>query len=420
MHRLIVSIVALALTVMPGKGIFAQEVPRPPALGTTIVDSPLTSEELFRPISCPTGQGSATFGSDGFRLSLAGPCGTNEDYAALPLTASNVTFPDGDVRVKFRVTEGIDKAQLGLDVRLQAGGWYRLAWQPASGMAYLAAYPSGKETILTQSTTVAKEASTDKVHTMALRAQGSQLWGLIDDAPILMASDAAFSAGAVGFDLLRTGPASDTQRVTVLAQGLQVSALAGSAPDRAPSVKTAGPTQSGPAVDRSTASGSCGPAPGSYGLTGLSAEMFGIGARTVPAIYYQVDYAVQYPTTLGLLVRYNDEIGGIEFILDTWGTPSTRGSHEGAWHADIRPEDQGEGDGYTISSGKYDGPANSQWLSRLQSGYSGRGGIFPGGWTFSVYAGEWKLHGDTWKFDVDMSGPLGKFGCNVADDEAKN
>jgi len=169
-----------------------------------------------------------------------------------------------------------------------------------------------------------------------------------------------------------------------------------------------------------TASGSCGPAQGSYGLTGISAEMFGPGARTVPALYYKVDYALTYPTTLALLVRYNDEVGGIEFILNSWGTPGTQGSFEGVWRADIRPEEQGEGDGYTFGSGKFDGPANSQWLSGLQSSYNGRGGIYPGGWHFYIYMGEWKLVGDRYRFNPDVTGPIGKFGCAVADDEAKN
>ncbi len=121
------------------------------------------------------------------------------------------------------------------------------------------------------------------------------------------------------------------------------------------------------AAPGSTGSGSCGPAPEQYGLTGIAANMFGPGSRTVPALHYKVDYVVDNPTTLALLVRQNDEIGATEFILSSWPSSGTQGSYEGAWLADIRPEAQGAGFSVGPAVGRYDGPANSQWLMRSQS-----------------------------------------------------
>jgi hypothetical protein len=424
----------LLVTMIRVPDALAQQGAPPPELGATVVTTPLTSEGIFSAIQCPTGLSAATFGADGYRLSVGGRCRPEQDWAGLTPSTSAVTFPDGELQVKVKVTAGIQRALLALDVRLQTGGWYRLTWLPATGSANLATYPDGREKILAERTDLPREQELGTVHTMALRAQGSQLWGLIDDRPILMTSDAAFSVGGIGFDLLRTGSVDDAEQVSAVVQELRVSSLAGSPPDRiatvrgaasgasptptpSPAASTSQPSQA--AVARPTASGSCGPAPGQYGYTGLSASMFGLGARTVPAVYYKVDYALPSPTTLVLLFRYNDEVGGIEFIMDSWGAGEARASHEGALRADIRPEHQGFGNSLAIGSGKYDGPSNSQWTSRLQSNYTGRGGLMPGGYFFYVYMGEWKLQGDTYRFAPDVTGPIGKFGCNVADDEAK-
>lgn len=436
---IIVLILAFALR---SPGVNAQDVAPPPALGPAVVTSPLTSEEIFSALSCPTGLTSVLPSPDGLRLTVGGRCRPGEDWAGVTPSTSAVTFPDGEVQIKVKVTAGIERALLAVDVRLQTGGWYRLSWLPASGEAYLATYPQGRETVLARRNDIPRDQDLGKVHTLALRAQGSRLWGLIDDRPVLMATDAAFSVGGIGLDLLRMGSVDDTEPVSAIVQELRVSPIAGSPQDRLPTVRGATPVTAPaanpvpaaapaaspapsagvapqPTVARSIATGSCGPARGQYGYTGISASMFGYGARTVPAVYFKVDYALQYPTTLALLFRYNDEIGGIEFISDSWPAAGLQGSYEGDVRAEIRPERQGAGDGVIIGSGRFDGPANSQWTSRLQSDYAGQGGLRPGGYFFYVYMGEWRLEQGTWKFHPDVTGPIGKFGCDVADDEAK-
>ena len=82
------------------------------------------------------------------RLSVAGRCRSDEDWAGVTPSTSAITFPDGEVRIKVKVTAGIERALLALDVRLQSGNWYRLTWLPASGSAYLATHPQGRESIL--------------------------------------------------------------------------------------------------------------------------------------------------------------------------------------------------------------------------------------------------------------------------------
>jgi len=170
-----------------------------------------------------------------------------------------------------------------------------------------------------------------------------------------------------------------------------------------------------------SAGGSCGPAPGVYGRTGVGAEEFGGPGNTVPAIYYRVDYNLSSPSVIGVIARYNDDLG-LSFVLAVFQSQGTGGSFENVWQADIRPENAGWNNSLASATGRYDGPATSQ---RLRGGpaqsYYATGGLTPGGWSFYIYTGEVRYddaHG--YHYVADERGYLGKFACNVADNDAKN
>lgn len=171
-----------------------------------------------------------------------------------------------------------------------------------------------------------------------------------------------------------------------------------------------------------SAGGSCGPAPGVYGRQGVGAEEFGAPGNTVPALYYRIDYNVLAPTQIGVILRRDDDLGtgGVLTVFNTGG--GTGGSFESAWRADIRPENQGYHNSVGPSTGRFDGPATSQ---RLRGGpaqsYYLSGGLTPGGWHFYIYTGVVRYdEGIGYRFIVDEAGYLGKFVCNVADNDAKN
>ena len=170
-----------------------------------------------------------------------------------------------------------------------------------------------------------------------------------------------------------------------------------------------------------SAGGSCGPAPGQYGLTGVGADQFGPPGTTVPASYYKIDYNVVSPTWIGVIVRRDDDLGS-GGVLTAFLTQGTGGSYEGVWRADIRPENQGWQNSVGPSTGRFDGPATSQRTrgGPGQSFYTA-GGHNPGGYHFYLYTGEFRFGPDNVnRWVADETAYLGKFVCNVADNDAKN
>lgn len=178
-----------------------------------------------------------------------------------------------------------------------------------------------------------------------------------------------------------------------------------------------------PASAQSTpsAGGTCGPAPGAYGQTGVGADQYGGANETVPAVYYRIDYNVASPTMIGVILRRDDDLG-TGGLLTVFSSNGTGGTYEGAWRADIRPENQGWQNSVGPTIGRADGPTTSQ-RSRggaAQSFYTS-GGIQPGGWYFYVYTGEARYNeARGYHFVVDEKGFLGEFVCNVSDDDGKN
>src|SRR5436305_12590405 len=84
-----------------------------------------------------------------------------------------------------------------------------------------------------------------------------------------------------------------------------------------------------------SASGSCGPAAGQYGWTDVN------GSTEVTNLYYAVNYSgVPAPTTVGVIIRYNDnlnqQIGQAAFTAE-----NSAGTFEGALRANTDPALQG-------------------------------------------------------------------------------
>jgi len=190
-----------------------------------------------------------------------------------------------------------------------------------------------------------------------------------------------------------------------------------------------------------SASGSCGSSPGAYGWTDVN------GNTEVTGLYYQVNYSgVPAPTTVGVIIRYNDnlnqQVGQAAFTADNSG-----GTFEGAIRANIDPNQQGGTGGADSRSkntgnpggsnnspgdssdrrGSKDGPFghSGDGAFNNDSGGSGtQGAILPGNYTFYVYTGERKdvydVHAGTValnSFVADEKGYLGKFSCGISTDQ---
>jgi hypothetical protein len=241
----IATIAVVALVAATIAGARAQEMAPPPQLGAVILEDPLTSAGVFPAASCPSGRSSARFGPDGLRLSVAGRCNDADQFSNIVVMSQNVTVPDGEIRFEAQPEAGTDRVELLILGRQpeQFGG-YGLHWVPASGNVQIRRYGSGPTQALAQRAGVASVSAPGERHALALRFQGSRIWALVDDQPVLMATDETFSAGRVALALTRTGPNEDTDEVSLLLRSLRISGLAGSPPDRLPTVRGAAqPTQ---------------------------------------------------------------------------------------------------------------------------------------------------------------------------------
>ncbi|MBA2450904.1 MAG: hypothetical protein H0V51_23065 [Chloroflexi bacterium] len=69
---------------------------------------------------------------------------------------------------------------------------------------------------------------------MAVRADWPRLWLILNDEPILSATDGMFDGGHVALHTLRFTQPDDSAEVAVLVRNLRVSDLAAALPERAP------------------------------------------------------------------------------------------------------------------------------------------------------------------------------------------
>jgi len=184
------------------------------------------------------------------------------------------------------------------------------------------------------------------------------------------------------------------------------------------------------------ATGSCGGAAGAYGMTNVNSDMVNQFGETVPGLFYRVDYAgLPAPTTVGVIVRFNDELES-QTAVQTFTAQGSSGMYEGAIRANISPEAQGFANSIDAGRrGRSDGPpsggsaehGNRQPYTQAKGGLQGsgtQGGIAPGDYAFYVYTGEIRNMPETVKdgpagprFFADEKGFLGRFTCGVTVDD---
>jgi hypothetical protein len=74
----------------------------------------------------------------------------------------------------------------------------------------------------------------DYWNSLAVRADGPNLWALLNHQPIISATDASFDSGSVSLMLIRDGNLDDEDETAVALKNLRMSALANGDPARAP------------------------------------------------------------------------------------------------------------------------------------------------------------------------------------------
>jgi hypothetical protein len=211
----------------------AQEAP-PPEAGPTVIEDSLTEMGAVRGGPCPSGRGGGEFVGEGYSIKVAGPCGET-GAAFLTIYVPGLTVKDGEIRLEMKVVSGTDRAYPFISFRQQgtsALGYY-VSLSPSRATVELYVVREDSRTVLMRRDDLVELAAPDSWHSLAVRLQGSSLWVLLNDQPVLSAVDATFDQGDLGLALQRTGNASDEQESAVVYRNLRVSLLAEGDPARA-------------------------------------------------------------------------------------------------------------------------------------------------------------------------------------------
>lgn len=231
----VVALAALGLILAPGPGSSpsqaagpaVQDVPPPPSLGATALQSALTGPEVFEPGTCPTGAARGENVDEGFKLSVRGRCVSEASAANLPVPGRQISVWDGDVALDFKVVSGVERAGVNVYARIKGGTYMAAYLSLATGQAELFRREDGANTIVA-STQDLGELDATNWNRLALRLSGGQIWLLVNDVPLLYAADVLNQDGGIGVAVVREGNVDDQDEVAVVFRDLTLTALEGS------------------------------------------------------------------------------------------------------------------------------------------------------------------------------------------------
>lgn len=224
----------------------------PPELGTVVFADGLTGPGLVHAFGCPTQRSSRGFVAEGFLMSITGKCFETQSLPNVSQVLHGLSVPDGELRLDVRFASGPDRVRLRLGVRTQPDPsnsvGYAVQFEPGGGAARFiktVGPASGLTSVLAERTDLAGLLVPDGWNSLAVRSRGSSFWVLLNDQPILSATDATFDTGRAMVALVRLGDPNDTQEAAAVLRNLRASALASGEAVRAPTYTQPGPPRIG-------------------------------------------------------------------------------------------------------------------------------------------------------------------------------
>ena len=202
----------------------------PPDVGAVVLTDATFAG--FGPYTCPSGRHKSEPVGEGYILKVTGKC---SDTAALPLIGarvSSVSFPDGEIRLDFKIVSGHDRARFNLGFRVQPDyADYQVVVTPALNSASL--FGNSNDPLAFRQD-LSGVMSRDDWNTLAVRARGSELWVLLNDQLVLQGNDPTYDRGVTVFGLRRLGDVNDEPETAAVIRNLRISALANSDPEQSP------------------------------------------------------------------------------------------------------------------------------------------------------------------------------------------
>jgi hypothetical protein len=202
----------------------------PPKVGATFLDDSLANPGVIpASLRCPTGKNVGEFVGEGYILKVTGRCmdGRSIAYAGMP-PLPDLQVPDGEIQLEAKVVSGHERALIVVLFRLKSdpNRAYALLVHPGLGEAQVQKEEAGRAVPLARRFDLAGRLSREDWNRLAVRLDGQSIWVLLNDEPILSASDAGIDSGAVSFGLERIGSLDDNAESAAVFRNLRISGLA--------------------------------------------------------------------------------------------------------------------------------------------------------------------------------------------------
>lgn len=205
-----------------------------PPLGAVVYENSLRDERVFKAGRCFGGKALSQYVGEGFKLRVMGPCFLLLDEAWITVPATGVTVGDGEVALDFKVVDGASRATVGLYVRSVKEQLIGVHIHPTRSEASLFMLVEGKQTDLAYRANLGSLLKPGDWNRLAMRVNGHNAWLLLNDEPVLHSGEVHADAGQAIVELIRDGHFEDEDETAVVFRDLQLSALEGGEPGRAP------------------------------------------------------------------------------------------------------------------------------------------------------------------------------------------
>lgn len=218
----------------PGSATTKPSIPTPANVAGGVYTNGLAGPEPFPVGVCPTEKAMGENVGEGYKMTVRGRCLPEFATADVAVPATGVSLWDGDVALDFKVVAGAERAGLALFARYvdRAGIGTRI--RPGTGEIVIFKRAGGTSTTLASRTDPAVFPDQSDWQRLALRLRGGEVWVLVNDKPVLYASDILDQNGAIMLQVLRDGDVDDEAEVAVVFRDLTLSTVDGSTPERGP------------------------------------------------------------------------------------------------------------------------------------------------------------------------------------------
>ena len=224
----------------------AQEIPEMPPLGALVVEDALAGTGPFRIRTCPTGRNGMAFVEGGLEIKVTGRCTETATGTVFGVSAAGLTAAHGEFSIEAKLVDGYDRGWLALSFREQANGdLYVLNLSPSRHRVELRKAIGSIGAVVAERTDV-EVMGPDTWTRIGVRLEGQRFWVLLNDQPIVSATDPSLARGGFSIVAGRFGNPDDDAPVTTVWRNLRVAALANQPAPTASQPPAGPPAASGP------------------------------------------------------------------------------------------------------------------------------------------------------------------------------